>query len=304
MKKWLTGIFVVIIVVLVAGIYIVIPGELVVSKVELVNCNANGAFRVMSEGANREKWLSQKGEEGYSFRVSGKFYPEIEVFLEKDAIKIGSRITILTLQKMDSIALQWRCSFRTSLNPVKRALQYRQAVNIKDNMTAVLSDLRAFLEKKESIYGMDVRDEMSGDSTLLAAKLTTASYPGTADIYQLVGVIRAYIASHGAKETNRPMLHVTQLKDDQFETMVAIPTDRELNGNGRLFPKRYVPWKIVTGEVKGGVYTAEHALDQLQRYVEDHHRMAMGIPFQSLVTERDLETDTSRWITRVVQAVP
>jgi len=43
---------------------------------------------------------------------------------------------------------------------------------------------------------------------------------------------------------------------------------------------------------------------RLQEYVGDHQKPAMGLPFQSLVTERDREPDTARWVTQVVQAVP
>jgi hypothetical protein len=185
-------------------------------------------------------------------------------------------------------------------------LQYKEARAIKNNMIGVLSVLRSFLEKKENVYGIDVKETMSEDSNLVVTKLLSASYPSTAEIYRLIETLRRYIASQGAKETAHPMLHVANRKNkgNQIETMVAIPVDRKLKGNGLIFPKRYIPWKIMVGEVRGGPYTAELAMERLQQYVQDHQKQAMGIPFQSLVTERVHEPDTIRWITRVVQAVP
>jgi hypothetical protein len=119
----------------------------------------------------------------------------------------------------------------------------------------------------------------------------------------MIGVIRTYITGQGAKETSHPMLHTSRRVDGRFESMVAIPIDRRLDGNDSLTPKRFVPWKIVMGEVRGGASTAEEAMRQLHLYIEDYEHTSMAIPFQSLVTERDQEPDTTRWITRVIQPV-
>lgn len=99
------------------------------------------------------------------------------------------------------------------------------------------------------------------------------------------------------------MMHVSRVKGGGYETMIAIPIDRDLKGHGNIFPSHFVPWKILTGEVRGGCYTAERGIDQLGQYIMDYQRTAMAIPFQLLVTERDKEADTSRWITRVVVPV-
>jgi hypothetical protein len=302
MKKWLT-VACVIFIILIAGIYIFIPSILVVSKTELIQCNVNAAFRSIGEEANWQKWWRAGEESGYSHRISEKFYHEVEIPLEKGGLRIISRVNVLPLNNMDSVLLHWRGSFKTSLNPVKRIQQYRQAVIIAHTMTGVLSNLRNFLEKKENIYGIDPRDTMSKDSTLVAAKLVTTSYPGTTELYHLIKTIRDYIASQGANEIDYPMLNIKKIRDDQFEIMVAIPTDRNLKGNDKLFPRHFVPLKILVADVKGGPCTVDRALDQMQQYVEDYQRTVMAIPFQLLVTERNQEADTSRWVTRLAQPI-
>ena len=99
------------------------------------------------------------------------------------------------------------------------------------------------------------------------------------------------------------MLNAAPEKDGRFRVMVAIPVDRYLKGNAAVSGRRFISWKILRGETKGGAASAEQALAQLKQYMSDIQRTAMSIPFQSLVTERDREADTSKWVTRVVVPV-
>ena len=302
-KKWLLfpGI---ILVLLIAGLYIFIPGELTISGARVTTCNASAAFRSIGDEASWKGWWPGEGINGYSCRLSGKVYPQVGVSLQRGDHGVPGVISVLAAGLSDSIELLWKCRIATSLNPVTRFLQYREALGIRQTISAGLSFLCPFLEKTENVYGMDIRNGMSKDSTLVVTQQVTAVYPSTAEIYRSVHAIRSYITRQGAKETDYPMLHIGRRKDGSYERIVGIPVDRELKGTKELTPARFVPWKILTGEVHGGPFTAERAMDQLQLYVVDHQKTAMALPFQSLVTERDREPDTARWITRVVQCVP
>ena len=86
--------------------------------------------------------------------------------------------------------------------------------------------------------------------------------------------------------------------------MVAIPTNKQLKGNGKIFFSRFVPWKVLTAEVHGGSGNVEEALHQMKVYMGDYQKTAMAIPFQSLVTDRSKETDTLKWITNIYVPVP
>ena len=56
---------------------------------------------------------------------------------------------------------------------------------------------------------------------------------------------------------------------------------------------------ILVTDVKGGPYNIAKAFEAVEKYTEDHNRMAPAIHFQSLVTDRRQERDTSKWITRI-----
>ena len=103
----------------------------------------------------------------------------------------------------------------------------------------------------------------------------------------------------GRLENNFPMLHVRKSNDNTFETMVAIPINKYLEGKGKILNKRFVPWKVLTAEVKGGDYTVNEAFKQMLLYMSDNQIKGMAFPFASLVTERNMQPDTSKWITRI-----
>jgi hypothetical protein len=303
-KKWLLF-FCVLFLLLVAAVYIFIPGELSISQVQLVKCNSAGAFRVVNDESSWKKWWPEKGINGYSYRVPGKLYREVAISLEGGDGPFEGRINFIPINgQPDSAALQWQILFPTSLNPLKRVQRYRLAVQVRHTIDTALSLLRRYLEKGENVYGMDIHNEMSRDSCLVMTRWVASAYPGTLEIYKAIGDLRTYATSEGGKETHFPMLHVSHEPDGKFSVMVALPVDRRIKSKGAILQRGFVPWKILTGEVRGGSWTAERAMDQLQLCLGDYGISAMAIPFQSLVTERDREPDTSRWVTRVIVPIP
>ena len=63
--------------------------------------------------------------------------------------------------------------------------------------------------------------------------------------------------------------------------------------------KRVVTEKVLATHIKGGTYKIYHALGQMQTYLNDYHLFSPAIPFQSLVTNRLSEPDSSKWITNI-----
>jgi hypothetical protein len=189
------------------------------------------------------------------------------------------------------------------MNPLKRITEYRKAIQIRDNMLQIIGSLKSFLEKNENVYGVNIQQIISKDSTLISTRRITNSYPSTSQVYELIGILKEHIIQEGALINNAPMLHVKTLPGAQFETVVAIPVNKMLRETSTIVNKRFVPWKTLTGDVKGGIHTIQQAQRQMQIYIEDYQRNAMGIPFESLITDRSLEQDTLKWITRICQAV-
>ena len=60
---------------------------------------------------------------------------------------------------------------------------------------------------------------------------------------------------------------------------------------------------ILITEVKGGPEEIKKAYRQVELYISDFQRVAPAIPFESLVTDRRAEKDSTKWITRIYYPV-
>jgi hypothetical protein len=204
---------------------------------------------------------------------------------------------------IDSTILKWDCSLRAGWNPIDRVKQYQKAKRVKENMEGILYGLRSFIENNVNVYGVAIRQTSTTDSFLVGTKAVFASLPTTADVYALLGTLQKYLAEEKAKETGYPMLNITDLKQGQYQVMVAIPEDKELKATADIFTRKLTPGRYLTAEVRGGGATVTRAITQMQEYMTDYQRASMAIPFQSLITDRSKEADTTKWVTRIFYPV-
>jgi hypothetical protein len=308
MKYW--GL-ILIAVALLCCVYIFIPQQLILSKVIIGNCNINTANRCFSDTSKWAKWFPKDNDSSdksyaagtgfiynrFSYKITALLYNDVQVQMQYGDSLASSDFRIASLNK-DSILIGWQCTIRTSNNPFRKVMQYQQAKHLKKNIDDILAAYKSYIEVTKNIYGADFHQTMSKDSTLVTMNSFTTNYPTTGQIYQLIDSLKSYVASEGAKEINYPMLNVSK-SDKQFKTMVAISVDRELRGTSRIVIKRFVPWKMLEGQITGGVYSVDKAFEQLYKYRDDHLNSIMAIPFQSLITDRRKEPDTAKWITKI-----
>lgn len=297
-------------------IYIFIPAKIDFSKVIIIKTKINIANRFLMDESKWGKWfLSDSANslsplsdnryyqyKSYTYTIKKKMLNAAEVSISNNQTSLKSLIHMISINE-DSIAIEWKSEIPESMNPIHKLQNYIKAENLRKDMSDILNHLKAFLEQNEKVYGIYLHEIISKDSTLIATKCVTASYPSTSDIYKLISNLKEYIINHDAKENNFPMLHVKKINDTTYETMVAIPINKYLEGNDTIFNKRFVPWKVLTAEVKGGTYTVNEALHQMANYITDYHKEAMAIPFQSLITDRSKQPDTLQWITGIYTPV-
>jgi hypothetical protein len=213
-------------------------------------------------------------------------------------MSINSIIHLLPLPG-DSSVIEWKCSFASGSNPFKRIQRYLQAIDIKNNMAGMLSRFQTFADKPENVYGIAIHVSSTKDTLLVATKTVLPFYPVTADIYKLVNALKKYSTEQQAQQTGSPIYNITPLDSSAFQLMVALPVNKRMEDDGPFF-KRHIPLaKFLVIQVKGGEATVQHAFTQLQLYIQDHHRIAMAIPFLQLITDRMEEPDTTKWITKV-----
>ena len=100
------------------------------------------------------------------------------------------------------------------------------------------------------------------------------------------------------------MLNINSTDSSHYLVRVAIPVNKKLAGLGNISYKSMLGrGNILVTEVRGGNDEIVKAYKQIQNYIADHGRTPPAIPFESLVTDRREEQDSSKWITRIYYPV-
>jgi len=170
-------------------------------------------------------------------------------------------------------------------------------------MAAALNTMKPFLENEENVYGIKVSHTTVKDTLLIATRDTFSSYPSSENIYSLIRSLQDYARINDARESGYPMLDIKATGNGNFQTMVALPVNKELKSHAAILHKEMVPGNILVTEVTGGPYTVTQAFNNLQNFVTDHDMQSPAIPFQSLITDRLQQPDTTKWITRIYYPV-
>ena len=303
MKKIFTGAIIISALALTA-VYIYIPSQLQINRSITIHCPKNAANKILSSHA---KWLQWwPGQKTGDFSLNNIVYtPELPaagsftIIMRQNEDSIKSFLHLLTAQK-DSISLVWSCNIDAGINPFERFQQYSTAVAYADNMQLILDSLEAYLLQTKNVYGIEINSARVKDTLLMSTKKIIGHRPETADIYLLVNKLKAAIAKGGSVATNYPMLSISNIDSALFQVQVAIPVNKPVKEENDITFKRMVPGNIlITSDITGGDYTVHEKLKQLEAYTTDFQKIVPAIPFQSLVTDRMLEPDTGKWITRI-----
>jgi hypothetical protein len=312
MKKWL------IIIIALIGVsflleYIFFPKQSNVSNTEKINCKSVTISRFLLAEDKWKKWWPGTVKHntsinkdtfkynGYHYTITGLKYNAVDIQTTIDDLTINSTIILVPINN-DSVEVDWKYALETNSNPINRIYLYLVTKKINKNMVGIMKSMKAFFENDISVYGMKIDQITVKDTMLVSSKFTSIEYPSTSRIYSAIDSLKNYIASNNAKVSNYPMLHV--LKDNGlFKTTIAIPVNIKIPESNNFSMKRMVPGKILVTEVKGGIYTADEAMRQVSMYMTENQLSSPAIPFESLITNRIEEKDTSKWITKIYYPV-
>ncbi|HEU0112877.1 MAG TPA: GyrI-like domain-containing protein [Flavisolibacter sp.] len=303
-------IFSFLIIVFLVFVYAVIPSELKLDKLFFVNANQNTVYRSLTEKDMVIRWLKDTNgdttnaytKNNTRFRFNRMVIDLVRADVRNEDLQMESFIRILPVTK-DSTRLLWTGKTGATKNPFKRIENYFNWKEANSNIDIVIEDLREFLSSEERVYGFTVNHAMVTDTLLITTAKKMNHYPTVPEYYAMIAQLREYAAASGARETNFPMLNVTQLNDSLYETRVGLPLDKHLKDKGAIAFRRMVAGKILIAEVRGGTGQVNQALIQMDNYLLEHGRVAPAIPFQSLVTDRSLQPDSANWITKIYYPV-
>lgn len=303
MKKW---VFAIVGVVLVAVVLIdvFIPSTLFVARVEAVRCRPLAAFPFLSDEHQWRSWWRDSAERE-DFHIRRLSYQTIDIAIQWKQRTLDSRLALLPGNDPDSLLLHWETRLQCGWNPFDRLRQYRQGRQLSEVMDGILGKAGEFLGQPQNVYGIRIEEGSTRDTMLVVTRIEKAGVPTNEDIYAQIGKLTRYIDLAHSQVRGYPMVNIMPLEDRRgtYRLMVAIPVSGVIGGKGDISFTRLVPGRYLITDVKGGPATVDRALGALKDYIRDHQRTVMAIPFQSLITNRMQEPDSSKWVTKIYYPV-
>jgi hypothetical protein len=308
MKKWFAGLLIIGLLSL-ASLYVFIPSVVSLKSTTSIKVTQQGLYRMLLDKNNVQKWWPGNESKaaadgklslgGYNYTIYNNNISLMPVHITGNETALKTSLYIISLQT-DSVQLAWAGSMITSYNPVKRFFAWQKAKKINSDMKSILQKMQSFYSVNENIYGIKVEKALVTDSVLISTGADSKGYPDTKFIYTLISKLKTYAAANNAKQSGFPMLNIDTKDSIIFNVRVALPVDKTLPGAGDIAQKRMLGnGNILVSQVKGGVAVTTTALEQILKYSLDYQRVAPAIPFFSLITDRTMEPDSSKWITKV-----
>jgi hypothetical protein len=291
---------------LLTAVIIFLPSQPVVYHKITLPASQDGLVKLLTQKNKWQQWWPASQKDVIYDSANFSYQQQL---VKAAVIHFPYQDTSLTAQlntvmyKTDSAGVIFQLALPPSSNPLQKIGNYFESRKIDATAESILQHLKGFAEKEENIYGFAVKQEIVKDTAFVATRFESLAYPAPTRLYSVVEDLRRYIASQGAKETGSPMVHTEAVQNGLYRVMVALPVDRVLQGNGTIVPKRMIRGKILVTEVKGGPHTVQNAMQAFEQYVMDHRRTSPAIPFESLITNRLQEPDTSKWVTRLYYPV-
>lgn len=305
LKRIFAGFFILLILVL-AAVYLLIPVNISVDNNITVNTTDAHTFQFLTQQKEWKRWWPGTAASDFKYQYRNNLYTikqlnndDVVLSITNPNLALTTKLSFIATDA-DKVQLSWTGVQTSSLNPISRFKNYEQIKQVGRDLDLVLLHLKHFLEDDKNIYQMDVKISKVKNATVLATNLVTQQYPEMGKVYKLVAKLKQEIRKQHAVESGAPMLNVHQTDSKKYEVMVGIPVTKAIYP-----PKNMAINSMVLGgnlletSVKGGLNTTRNAFNQLEKYKKDHHLVSPAMPFESLTTDRSKEKDTLKWVTKI-----
>jgi hypothetical protein len=291
--------------------YIYIPNTIKVSSFKVSNAYELTATRLLADAqllpesmeANYDSINHKIKVGGIEFTIQPALSNLVEIDIASKHIKTKSFITANGVTKQTT-AINWFLEFKTTLNPIERYNDYQEAIEIKNAINEILNHMSAFLEAPKYIYGFDVKELTLKDTILITTKFISKGLPTNAQIYTQADALTKYLQSFNKVAINNPMVTVLENPTKDYTIMVGISINGEIPQTNNFRIKRMpVNGKMFVTDVIGGAQSIQNGYAALKSFLLDSKRPSPAVPFELLLNDRRLVTDTAQWKTRIYYPV-
>ncbi|MDN3584552.1 hypothetical protein [Mucilaginibacter flavus] len=288
-----------------AAVYFIIPSTLTISNELTVEASDGVVAKYLIHKNLWDKWWPGSkitndhfAYKGIQVEINKTTNGGANVTLQQGDLKLDADISYLAEDFAAKIKIL--AEKQSSMNPVKRITDYYAARELETKAGEILNSLKLFLEDQKNAYGYKIYIDKVKDAFLLTTTTSAASYPDMQNIYKLIDNLKQQAIAKGAKTTNFPMLNITKVGKAEYQISYAIPIDKKITPPvGATINQLVMGGNLLIADVKGGPHTVNDAFEQVQIYMKDHKLIAPAMPFESLITDRSVEKDTSKWVTKI-----
>jgi len=291
-------------------LYVFIPGKITIARSLKIEANRTALYRKLGDNSTWKEWWPGTIDGSGTFNLNDEhFQPgptrtlSIAFNIEDKYFSTTADLTLVPVL-MDSTILHIESSITVPNNPFKRLKTYFGSGKLGDNFSAILQSLNKTYSKIAGLYDFDIQKKHVVDSILIFTSGETKGYPTVGKVYAMIDELKDYIKKHLARETGFPMQNIYTADSINYLIKVAIPADRRLPDSDKIHYRWMLPGgNILITEVKGGQKEINKAYQQIINYISEYGRTSPAIPFESLVTDRRKEPDSTKWITRIYYPV-
>jgi len=291
-------------------LYVFIPGKITIERSLKIEANQAALYRKLADNSTWKEWWPGTIDGSGTFNLNDeKFQPgptrtfSIPLIIEDKHFRTTAELTLVPVLA-DSTILHIESSATIPYNPFQRIETYFGSRKLEDNFSSILQSLNKTYSKIAGLYDFDIQKKHVVDSILIFTSRETKGYPSVEKVYAMIDELKDYIKKHSATETGFPMQNIYTADSINYLIKVAIPVDRRLPDSGNIHYRRMLPnGNMLITEVKGKQEEINKAYQQIINYVSDYGRTSPAIPFESLVSDRRKERDSTKWITRIYYPV-
>ncbi len=289
-------------------LYLIVPAQLKITKTINANCNLATANRVLTNVEYINTWwpINKQTNKAGNYKINDvefKFNSQndynVPVGLQANGNIVNSNI-VTNMLTQNNLLINWNYTINSGNMPWQKLQAFLLKIKINKAVNIASNNLINTLNSTIATYGFGIKKVNLTDSTLIAIKDSSINYPTNTEIYGKVTLLQNYAKLNNATVVKSPMLN-TQFINNKYFYMVALPVNKLLSNKGNIQMKRMLIGGnyLESDDIKGGYVTIQKAIQNFENYKTDYSYSSPAIPFQSLITNRINEPDSTKWITKL-----
>ncbi len=295
---WLPGL---VLLISIMGIYLFIPSPIRVSKQLKIKGSERDLYALMSNREKAVNWLNnQASNPEFRYHFLKNSYPAIFIEARSYHNIIPIEIKLQDLAKTDSTILSWDCAIPAGLAPWSRVQHYWEARQLKEDFSRVMDQFTRYAGDTKNWYGITISETVVKDTLIATLSRFVSTPPSTALGCDMINELRQQLTGTGLSITDSAMTLVSQAgENNKYKVMVGFPVNKIPGSNSNLVIKKMIPGKLLTGTVYGGPAAIRAGHEQMRKYIMDHNREEVAMPYEVSVINRCAAPDTTKWITKI-----